>query len=652
VRGAESGSEESSGSSSGELTPTGPHHPAGPRHAFAGPSNVGAVTARTPSQQAGSDPDRAGRVPATAGWAGLPPRLRSALGVSLAGGVALAVGPLLPVVSPATAAGFDSGPLLFVTGLLPVAVALAFALRGRTLAAGGALIVAALFAPGRAFADAQLAADSTQTSRPELAVSHVLDALHGSIGLWLLLLGHLLTLLGGLLAVGYGGQVERATQIVDAPPAAAPGSRQGPVILGLCLGVLAAVGLLAAPFTSADPYLVAHDVLDSPPWQLAGGLLIAIVVPVVSTAAMAVIDPVAVRGWLFGAAAVVAAVALPAMLSGLLVPGLEPSAGPYVALIGALALVGIALPARPGAALAATDDAADEEPAELTLPGPRRMHRLAGIAGLIAAIAAVLGATTSLYVLPADIPPTASYAGRLLLPAGLLIGVLGAAMLVPRWASLVRPALAVAWTAVLLAGLDAVDTTLAAVQINGVGVGFGSWATVVAIVAALVAACCAGVAGGVERDDVDLTEVRAKFTAAGPIAAGVLLAIGAFGLPVLRAPDYLEPGLWSNFRVESWGLLIGLIAVVGAALLATVSRPNRGAALLVGAAGVLLVRALELPLTSARAADSTAGPGEWLALAAAVALVVAAGWLGMVGRRNTPPPTRRRPTTPTRATRR
>ena len=600
------------------------------------------VTARTPSQQTGPVTERAGQLTAISGWTGLPPRVKSALGVAVAGGLALAIGPLLPVVSPATPKGFDSGPLLIVTGLLPVAVAVVFALRGRGQATAGALLAAALFAPGRALADAQLAVDSTEAARPELAFSHSIAALHDSIGLWLLLLGQLFTLVGGLLAVGHGGLAERRTPDLEPDPDAAvparPGSRQGPMLLGLCVGVLTAVGLLLAPFDSADPFLIPHDVLDSAPLALVGGVLIALAVPVIATMTMAAIEPVAVRGWLFAAAAVVIAVALPNTLSALLVPGLSREPWPHLALLGALALVAMALPAR-----TAPGDQTGGDPPELVLPGPRRLHRVAGIAALIAAGAALLGGTTALYTFPADLPATVSYAGRPLLPAGVLLGLLGAAMLVPRWAALVRPGLAVAWTAVVLAGLDAVDTTLAATQITGVGVGLGSWATVVAVVAALVAACSAGVAGGVERDEVDLTEVRPKFTAAAPIAAGLLLAVGAFGLPVLRAPDYVEPGLWSHFQVESWGLLIALVGVLGAAVLATVSRPNRGAALLTGAAGVLLVRALEYPLTSARAAGATAGPGEWLALAAAAALLAGAIWLVSTAGRPEPAPRRRQP---------
>jgi hypothetical protein len=603
----------------------------GGRSLGGGLASVGVVTARIPSKQAGSTEMAGGRGLASSGWTSLPPQLRSALGIAVLGGLALALGPLLAVVSPATPAGFSSGPLLFVTGLLPVAVAAAFALRGRALAAGGALIAAALFAPGRALADLQLAVDSTTTARPELTLPQSVAAVHGGFGLWLLLAGHVLTLVGGVLAIWYAGMAERDHRVDPGRP----GSQQGPVILGLCFGVLAAVGLVAEPFTSTDPYLVARDVLDGAPLTLVGGLLIAIAVPVIGTLVMAAVDPVAVRGWLFGAAAAVLAVALPPLVAGLAVPALDPSIGPYLAVAGALALV--VLGVVRGRSEAATDEPVETvgtvNPAELELPGQGRLHLATGLIGLLAGVAALVGALTSLYVLPANLPHPSSVAGRPLVPAGLLIGLLGAAMLRPRWAAVVRPAFAVAWVAVVLAGLDAVDTTLTATQIAGVTVGFGSWATVLAIVAAVVAACCAGVAGGVERDDVDLTEVRPRTAAFGPAAAGVLLAIGAFGLPVLQGGGFAEPGLWSNFTVESWGLLLGLIAVAAAAVLAPMSRPNRGAALLLGAAGVLLVRALELPLTRASAPGSTAGPGFWLALAAIVALVIGAVTVVATGRR-------------------
>src|SRR5439155_21654728 len=109
-----------------------------------------------------------------------------------------------------------------------------------------------------------------------------------------------------------------------------------------------------------------------------------------------------------------------------------------------------------------------------------------------------------------------------------------------------------------------------------------------------------------------------------PAAAAVLLAIGAFGLPGVRSPDFVASGIWSEFRLAAWGLLLALVVVIVVAVLAPGSRPAQAASLLLGAAALVGVHLLEFPLTGARAAAATAGQGTWLSLACVVALVVAA----------------------------
>ncbi|HKN97863.1 MAG TPA: hypothetical protein VJX10_12150, partial [Pseudonocardiaceae bacterium] len=251
------------------------------------------------------------------------------------------------------------------------------------------------------------------------------------------------------------------------------------------------------------------------------------------------------------------------------------------------------------------------------------LHLATGVAGLLAAGAALVGADTSLFVLPPDLPATTDVAGRPLIPAAAVIGLCAVGMLVPRWAPAVRPAFAVAWVGVLLAGTQAFDTALTANQIGGVRIGPGFWASALAMVAALAGGCCAGLAGGVERDDVDLSQLRWHLGVLAPAVAGALLGVGAFGLPALEAPGYTEPGLWSHFTFASLGLVFGVVAVVAAGLLAPRCRPRRGAALLFGAAGVLLVRALAFPLTHHMAGThTTAGPGFPLALAGLAAMLV------------------------------
>jgi hypothetical protein len=577
----------------------------------------------------GNEPERA---PGVNPWTALPTRLRAALAVGVVGGLLLAVGALLPVVDPATSAGFMSGPLLFVLGLLPVGIAVALAVRGSAAAVCGVLFAAALFAPGRALADAQLAVEGSATDRPEFAMPSSLEHLHGGIGLWLILAGHLLTLVAGVLAAGLG----EASDPAGTASERRPGSYQGPVLLALGLGALAGVGLVAKPFSSDSPFLLARGALDLPAVALVGGLLIAVAVPLAATIAVTSADSAVAKGWLLGSGAVVLTVAVPRLVAGLAVPDLGPTWGPYGAVLAALALIGFGLvtdrTVTAGMETSAGDDSA--EPADFTLPGQSRLHLATGVAGLLAAGAALVGADTSLFVVPAGLPQTTDVAGRLLIPAAALVGVCAIGMLVPRWASVVRPVIAVAWVAVLLAGTEAFDTALTATQIDGVRIGAGFWASGLAMLAALATGCCAGLAGGVERDDVDLTSLKWQPAVLAPGVAAALLAFGAFGLPVLKATGYSGPGLWSDFRFASWGLVFSLVAVVAAGLLAAICRPQRGAALLLGAAGVVVVRVLALPLDRSTAPNPVPGPGFLLAVVCLVALLVGAGlamWLA--GRR-------------------
>jgi hypothetical protein len=174
-------------------------------------------------------------------------------------------------------------------------------------------------------------------------------------------------------------------------------------------------------------------------------------------------------------------------------------------------------------------------------------------------------------------------------------------------------------------GAGTLDAALTGAGISPeIRVGVGVWLTGLAIALAAVAAACAGIAGSAERDDVDLTERGMNSRVVVPAVAAALLAVGAFGLPAVRASDFVAPGIWSDFRLASWGLVLGLAVVIAAAALAPWSRPARAAALLLGAAAVVGVHLLEYPLTGARATQATAGPGTWLSLACVAALAIAA----------------------------
>src|SRR5439155_13315461 len=121
--------------------------------------------------------------------------------------------------------------------------------------------------------------------------------------------------------------------------------------------------------------------------------------------------------------------------------------------------------------------------------------------------AAVVGGLGSQLVVGAGFDQPVSYANRPLVPAGLLVGLLGIALLVGRWSAAVRPAFTVALAAIAVAGAGSLDSALTGAEISpAVHVGYGVWFAAAAMVVAAAAAACAGIAGTAERDDVDLTE--------------------------------------------------------------------------------------------------------------------------------------------------
>jgi hypothetical protein len=539
--------------------------------------------------------------------------------IAVIGGLLTSIGSLLPVSSPATPAGFSSGPLMFVLGVLPVAVAVGFAGLGRPLAAGGALIAAAIFAPGRLVTDLQFIVDAKLAERPELLLTTPTSGnLHVGLGLWLLLAGQLVTLIAGVLMFGQAAERSGESDRSES---------RAPLGLAVAVGILGALGLLLAPFHSTTPWMIEPDLLNGPVWPLIGGLLVAVAVPVVATMAVTMADAELTMGWLFGGAAAVVAVALPPLVAGFAVTGLHETAGPYIALIAAFAMVVLTV-----ATLRATrrGAVADADAAEPELPGAARLHLAVAVLGVVTAIAALLGSVTNTFVLPAGLPTPPGFAERALLPVAVIVGVLSLVMFGRAWAATVRPMLSVAFAAVPLAGAEALDAAFGGSGIDGVTLGPAPWFTGLAILTSAAAAICAALAGGVERDDVDLTSVTSKPVVLVPAVLGAVLALGAFGLPVVRAEGYAEAGIVTNFQVTSWGLVVAVAAVVIACFVAPRARPVRAAGLLIGATAVVLVRVLEFPLTSGRIVHSSTGLGMWFAVASLVVLLVAAG-AAMVG---------------------
>jgi hypothetical protein len=557
-------------------------------------------------------------------WSDIPVRLRIALGLSVVGSALLVLGPVKGLVHNAPAAGFAATPLLIALAVLAPVLAGAAVWLGRPVIAAGVLIGFALLAPGRALVDLQFAKDPTLVARPELMLPASLAPLTAAAGLWLLIAGHLVAMAAGVLAGG------ARTEVLDGAGEAQLPARHYLMGWAFACATVATVGLILPPFHSTDAFLLARDVIDSPALVRVGGLLVVAGVVLGSLMAASSARPELTKGVLLGLFGAVAGVTLPGIVAGFEVRRLRPAIGPYLALImvGVLALVVFVLPgllttlrrrlaSRPGGA--AAGERADE-----TRLGDQS-HRAAGILGVLAGLATLIGGLGSQLTVDAGLEQPVSYANRQLVPVAALIGVLGVALLVRRTASAVRPAFTVSLASVFLVGASTLDADLTATSASAeVHLGVGVWFAGLAMIIAAIAAVLAALAGAAERDDVDLTERGTNLAVVVPAAAAVLLAIGAFGLPAVRAPDFVAPGIWSEFRLASWGLLFALVVVIVVAVLAPGSRPAQAASLLLGATALVGIHLLELPLTGARAAQATAGQGTWLSLACAAALVAAA----------------------------
>ncbi|MFF5986409.1 hypothetical protein [Prauserella flavalba] len=550
-----------------------------------------------------------------------PAVLLAALGAAGLAAVLLAAGAVVPVVEGAEP-GFAAAPLLIVLAVLPVAVAGAFAARGRPAVAAGALVAVAVLAPGRAVLDLQFLVDPSVAVRPELYLAKDLLLHPVAAGLWLLLAGHVATAVAGLLAF-------RATRGAEQDGGdETAGWRQRWLLVVVVAAVVAAIGLLMAPFGSTDVYLLARNAFEGPAVALTGYLLIACALPLFAALAVTSGNGGFARGGLLGLGIGVVTLAVPSLVAGVVLDAADLGAGPIVALAGAAGLLAVA-----GTRPAGEPDAGPEadEAAEARVPGRSRLLAATGVLAVVTAAAACLGATTAQLTTNGALPAPESPARWVLLVAGLLVGALGLAMFVPGVARVFRPALSVAWAGVLLAGTAVLDTAITATGVAGtLETGPGVLWTWLAMVAAAITACCSVVAGIVEREDDEGYDREGGETGlAGvnmltPLAAAGVLAVAAFGTPVIVAPDYEAAGLWSAFGTPSWGLLAATLTVLGAVVLAPRSRPAPAVALLGGAACLLGLHAATLPLSSGDIEGATAGIGVWLALAGIVALIIAA----------------------------
>lgn len=549
---------------------------------------------------------------------GLPPLLSLALGLAVLGSAVATLGSAVAVVDGARP-GYLAWPVLGVLALLPAAVAVVFAVRGRTHLATGVLAAGAVLASGRVLLDAQFVLDSSRASRPELHVADTLGAADPAAGVWLLLASHVLALAAGVLALNSLDHGDEE----DGPSRRA---RQQALTASTLLGLLAGVALVLPGFRSDNAYLLAGSALDGPELVVGGTLVLAVAIPASAALSVTARSWQVTRGVLFGLAAGVVVLVVPDLVSALALPWLHFGPRPVAGLVAAAGLAGFAT-------WPIGDKVSGRPPADgAVLPDRTVLHRVAGGLALATAAFGVAGGRAPQVVSVLDATRVEAPAGWLLVVASLLLAVPAALMLVGRRPAAVRPALSVLWAGVVLAGMFLVATPVVAARVPGaVAPGAGVWLAVAALAGALVLGAVTAVAGVVDRDAED------ALGTAGPdeqgegerdrrstvlAAAAAVTAVGAFGFSTVEAPDFAGSGLWQDFGVQFWGQLVALAVVLGALALAPRCRPARAAALLAGVAGVLLVRALELPLAGKEIDGAAAGLGTWLAVVC-LALVAA-----------------------------
>ncbi len=387
----------------------------------------------------------------------------------------------------------------------------------------------------------------------------------------------------------------------------------------LALATISVAGLLLQPYRSDNAFLLATDVIGSSTMVRIGGLVVALTVVLGGVLAAGASRVAQAKGMVLGLAIALTGLTLPPLVAGLTVDWLHPERWAYLALIP-LPILAVLMFAM---SRLTSDDAGSDEPEDLHLEADR-LHRATGVLGVLTGLAALGGALFPQLVVDAGLDQPANYANRQLAPVGVLLVVLGVALFT-RWANVVRPAFVITLASVVLVGTAALDAAFTGDSVSPlVHLGAGVWFVCAAVVLCALAAVVAAIAGGAERDDVDLTEREPNNRLMIPLGVAGALAIGAFGLPMIKADGFVAPGIWTEFRLASWGLLTALLVVVVAAAIAVHARPARATALLAGTTVVLTVHLLELPLTIGRAEGASPAAGTWFTIACGVVLVASA----------------------------
>jgi hypothetical protein len=252
--------------------------------------------------------------------------------------------------------------------------------------------------------------------------------------------------------------------------------------------------------------------------------------------------------------------------------------------------------------------------------------------------------------------------------AGVLLAAAGVGLFLPGRAERIRPGASVVWAALMPPALSALRTSSAAVDASAnpdpfvklaapaLGLDWGAWLLVAAVVCAGAGGLACLVAGILDREAWEAARALAEAkgmkkakrkgrktrrfpqleedprevpldrrTAALYTAAGILGALGP-SLPLYTGKDFCSS--WFPdvpFSSQAFGQFLLAAAVAAAAVVGARARRSRQPALCVGAALSLVVYVAGYPFLSASAPGATPGPGLWASVLAAGAFVAAAG---------------------------
>ena len=570
----------------------------------------------------------------------LPTLEALAVTVAVAGGILVALAPLLGVVAGADAPRAILSAAL-AAGVIAVAVpalaAVAHALH-RTELSGGVLAGAGAVSLGLVVLDIALVQDPINANRFELLRPDSAASLDSGLGAFVVVFGHLLGAVAGVL----GGVVVHRAALGDSYGAAPHPELEGSPVAAragfawsasvTCAVVALAFALFPAAWTSADPLIVSLPVLDSDEMILIATLLIASALFVVVASALASASPAVAAGSLVGAAGCALGLVAARLLAGIQDDRLEPTRATVTATVGAVSLLvagavlGVVVRIRDGRAEATR---ANQLRAQLAAWASSftvtRWHIFAGSAGIAAALLIGVGALLPIVSVPTGSTEPEIFATRVALVGAVALVVSAVWLLLSEFAAAVRPAFGILCVATVMASSGVLQATVGGHRIDGVGVGPGSIAVALGVVVAIGAGLLAWCAGSAERDDLDRSrEIEPNMSILTVGLSGAVLSIIALGLPLYRGADASAASFGRSWGWDTWGQAIFGVAVLVAVVLAASSRPARGSALAIGAAVGMLIYLASWPLTRDRVHEPTMGLAVPVAVVALVFLAATA----------------------------